>query len=160
PAEELSRLADGQVADVDDLLHFAACLGQDLAVLEADQAGEVLLARAEAVAQAANDLSAQRSRHQTPSRESLVRGPDRCLDLSGRGGLDVGEHLGGGGVVAFDRRAARVLLELSAVGNAADRVLGAYAERAQDLADLCGPTADGLGAHLIDLLPSNDVQFR
>ena len=44
-AVELARQADGEVADVDHLLHLAEALGGDLAGLERDQRGEVVLGR-------------------------------------------------------------------------------------------------------------------
>ncbi len=49
-AVEHARLADGEIGDVDHLLHFAQALGLDLAVLERDQRAEVFLRRAQRVA--------------------------------------------------------------------------------------------------------------
>ena len=41
-AVEHARLADGEVGDVDHLLHFAEPFGQDLAVLERNERAEIL----------------------------------------------------------------------------------------------------------------------
>ncbi len=49
-AVEHARLAHGEVADVDHLLHFAQALGLDLAVLERDQRAEVVLRGAQRIA--------------------------------------------------------------------------------------------------------------
>ncbi len=42
-AVELAREADGEIGDVDHLLHFAQALGQDLAHFERDQRAQILL---------------------------------------------------------------------------------------------------------------------
>ena len=53
PAVELAGQPDGEVADVDHLLHLAPRLGGDLADLEADQGGQVVLVLGEQLAEAA-----------------------------------------------------------------------------------------------------------
>ena len=49
-AVEHARLADGEIGDVDHLLHFAQAFGLDLAVFERDQRAEVFLGGAQCVA--------------------------------------------------------------------------------------------------------------
>ena len=65
-AEELSRQADGVVADVDHLLHLAARLGGDLADLETDQGGQVVAVGGEQLAEALDDRSPHRRGDQPP----------------------------------------------------------------------------------------------
>src|SRR5438445_12617177 len=72
-AEQLARLPDGEVADVDDLLDLAARLAEDLAVLQADEPCEILLAGPEPIAQPAHYLAALRSGHKPPPHESVLR---------------------------------------------------------------------------------------
>ena len=50
-AIELSRQADGEIADVDHLLHFAEALRDDLADLERDERTERLLRDAQFLSQ-------------------------------------------------------------------------------------------------------------
>src|SRR5205085_5018466 len=76
-AEQLPGLAHGQVADVDDLLDLAAGLAQDLAVLQADEPGQLFLARTKTVTEPAHDLAAVRFWHLPPTRVCLLRLGDR-----------------------------------------------------------------------------------
>ena len=55
-AVQHARLPDGEVADVDHLLHFAVALGADLAHLERDQVAQRFLRFAQGVAEIANHL--------------------------------------------------------------------------------------------------------
>ena len=66
PAVELARQADREVADVDHLLHLAARLGGDLADLEADQRGEVVLVLGQQLAQPLDEAPRGRGRHRPP----------------------------------------------------------------------------------------------
>ena len=72
-AEQLPRLADGEVADVDHLLHLAQALGADLARLDRHQRAEVLLVLAQQVAEHAHQLAADRAGDQAPGRERVGR---------------------------------------------------------------------------------------
>ena len=72
-AVELARQADGEVADVDHLLDLAAGLGGDLADLEADQRGEVLLVLAQQLAEALDQRPPCRGRHTPPPQEGGLR---------------------------------------------------------------------------------------
>ncbi len=91
--EQLARQADGIFADVDDLLHFAARLGQDLAILDRQQARQRFLVLAHELAIAADQLAAVRCGHLLPREE---RGP----------GLR-GHRVHVGGAVHFQRREFR-----------------------------------------------------
>ena len=84
-AEELAREADGEVADVDHLLHLAEALLGDLAGLERDERAERLLLAPQLLAEQAHELAAARRGHVAPG-------------LEGRGGARDG-GVGAGGVV-------------------------------------------------------------
>jgi hypothetical protein len=82
---QLSRQADGEVADVDHLLHFAAALFQDLPALDRHQLTERLLVRAQACTEAAYQLATARSWH-APQRDERARGlGDGLADVVGAG---------------------------------------------------------------------------
>jgi len=89
-------LADGEVGDVDHLLHFTDALGEDLAVLERDQRAEIVLVAAQLVTDEAHGLTALRCRNLAPTRGDLDRGAHDVLVVLGARG----PHLG-------DERAAR-----------------------------------------------------
>ncbi len=93
-AEELAREADGEVADVDHLLHLAEALLGDLAGLERDERAERLLLAAQLLAQQPHELAAARRRDVAPGLEGR------------RGARDRGVGAGGVGA-AQTRRAAR-----------------------------------------------------
>jgi pyrroloquinoline quinone (PQQ) biosynthesis protein C len=57
-AVKLARQANGEVADVDHLLHLADAFGANLAHLQRDQFAQRLLVRAQEVAQVAHDFAA------------------------------------------------------------------------------------------------------
>ena len=79
-AVEHPRLADGEVGDVDHLLHFAVAFGLDLAVLERDERAERVLVLAQQVAEAAHHLAAPRRGHVAPcmrGRKRPQRSPRR-----------------------------------------------------------------------------------
>ncbi len=72
-AEQLARLTDGEVGDVDHLLHLAERLGGDLADLGGDQRGQILLVLGQQLAPALDQLAAHRCRHLPPGGERLGR---------------------------------------------------------------------------------------
>ena len=82
-AVQLARQADGEIADVDHLLHFAQALGDDLAGLERHQRAERLLRGAQFLAKQAHELAPPGRRNLAPGQEGLV------------GGLDDRRHVGG-----------------------------------------------------------------
>ena len=75
---------DAEVADVDHLLHLAEALGHDLAGLERDQRAEVVLRRAQLLAQQAHQLAAARCGHVAPHLERGLRAADRGVGVGGR----------------------------------------------------------------------------
>ena len=60
-AVELARQADGEIADVDHLLHFAEALGRDLAGFERHEAAEIVLGGAQLLADQTHELAAPRA---------------------------------------------------------------------------------------------------
>ena len=78
---------DGEVADVDHLLHFAQAFLQELAGLERHQHAERVLVRAQRVAEAAHQLAAARRRHGSPA---SLRGSARAMAASQAAGAVVG----------------------------------------------------------------------
>src|SRR5215471_7848805 len=68
-AVELTREADGEVSEVDHLLHFAEAFGENLAGFESYQGAELGLMRAELVADLAHDLAPGGRGDQAPARE-------------------------------------------------------------------------------------------
>jgi hypothetical protein len=81
PAVQLARESDGELADVDHLLDLTAGLGSDLADLEADEGGEVVLVLAEQFAEAAHQPAADRCRHGAPGLERLAGTGHRVVHL-------------------------------------------------------------------------------
>ena len=63
-AVEHARLTDGEVGDVDHLLHFAVAFGLDLAVLERDEAAQGVLV-----------LAQEQRQDGVPPRRAWARGP-------------------------------------------------------------------------------------
>ena len=70
-AEQLARQPDGEVADVDHLLHLAEALGADLAGLDRDQRAEIVLVLAQQLAQLAHETR----RAPGPARCATARTP-------------------------------------------------------------------------------------
>ncbi len=78
---QLPRQADGEIADVDHLLHFAEALGDDLAGFERDQRAERLLRRAQFLAPKPHELAPPWRREPRARRERRcgpVRGSPAC----------------------------------------------------------------------------------
>ena len=82
-AVQLPRQADGELADVDHLLHLAEGLGGDLARLDGDQRGEIGLVLDEQLAEPRHQRAAHRCRGRAPRRERLRRFGDRGVGLLG-----------------------------------------------------------------------------
>ena len=99
-AVQLAAEADGEVADVDHLLHLAKCLALDLADLDLHQTAEVCLVRAQQRGELADQLAAQRARCGAPRLEGGRGLVDRLIDRGRR--LDTAEARSG------DRAASRV----------------------------------------------------
>ena len=116
-AVQLAGQADGEVADVDHLLHLAEALGADLAGLDGDQGAEVVLVFAQQLAELADELAAHGGRDRPPVLKGLVRGGDGVRHLRGGVRAQPGE------LAAGDRRARD---EVSVV------LEGGHAEPGQD----------------------------
>src|SRR5207247_9630340 len=101
----------------DDLLDRAAGLAQDLAVLQADRPGQVLLAGPERIAEAADDLAPARRRDGPPLLEGLVRGPHRGRAVALRRRPHAGQDRAGGRVDGLELWAARLGREAAAEGH-------------------------------------------
>src|SRR5450755_2638842 len=80
---ELARQADGEIGDVDHLLHFAFSFGQDLAHFERDQSTEIVFVQTQLVADFTNDLAAPRSGNHPPSLEDLDSLRDNGIVIGG-----------------------------------------------------------------------------
>ena len=97
---QLAREADGEVADVDHLLHLAQALRQGLAGFQGDQGAEIGLGGAQFFAEQADELAPARRGDLAPGEEGGVGGVD------GGGGLGGGVHANPGDLFAGDRRRA------------------------------------------------------
>src|SRR5262249_11010374 len=105
-AVQLPTEADAKVADVDDLLDFAASFAQDLAVFERDESGQVFLALPERVAQLPDDLATARCRYLTPPREGLCGGDYHRVVVVQAGCLDASQYPARRGVERLEELAA------------------------------------------------------
>ncbi len=94
-AVELARQADGELADVDHLLHFAQRLGGDLADLDRHQRGQVVLVLGEQLAEPGHQRAAHRGRGAPPRRKRFGGIGDRLFGLLGGGLRDGEQHLAG-----------------------------------------------------------------
>ncbi len=97
-AIELARETDGEVADVDHLLHLAEAFLQDLAAFQGHETAEALLRRPQLLAEEADQLAPARGGHLAPGPEGHDALGDHGLDLGGA----MGPQLGDG--AAVDRR--------------------------------------------------------
>ena len=98
-AVELAREADGEIADVDHLLHLAEALLGDLPDLERDERAERLLLAAQLLAEQPHELATMRARQVAPGDERLGGAGDRRV---GRGLVGAGDLRQ---LLAGDRRA-------------------------------------------------------
>ena len=72
-AVQLPREADGEIADVDHLLHFAQALGDDLADLEGHEGAQRLLRGAQFLAKKAHKLAPPGRRNLAPGEKGVPR---------------------------------------------------------------------------------------
>ena len=96
---ELTRQADGEVADVDHLLNLAQPLGRHLAGFQGHQPAQILFGGAQFVADQGDQPAALRRRHQPPAGEGIGGAADGGARLVG-GGIGKPGDLG-----AIERRA-------------------------------------------------------
>ena len=108
-AVQHARLTDGEVGDVDHLLHFAIAFRLDLAGFERDEAAERALVRAQLLADQAHGLAALRRGDRAPLLERLARRNDHALVVGGGRAAHAAEQLAGGGIDRLDERARGVL---------------------------------------------------
>ena len=86
-----SRLPDGEIADVDHLLHFPFAFSDDLAGFERDQLPEFVLELAKGVAQTSNGIAANRTRRLPPFLERLLRARNSLLIIIVSGGVNAAD---------------------------------------------------------------------
>ena len=90
-AVQLPRQADGEIADVDHLLHFAQALGHDLADLERHEGAESLLRGAQFLAEKAHELAAAGRRNLAPGEKGVPRAVDDRRHVVSRRLSDAGD---------------------------------------------------------------------
>ena len=98
---QLPRKADGEIADVDHLLHFAETLGNDLAHLQGHKRSEGVFRSAQFLAQEAHELAAARRRNLAPDAKGAPGASNDRRHVGKRRLLNAGD-LG-----AVDRRTDR-----------------------------------------------------
>jgi hypothetical protein len=89
-AIELAGKTDGEIADINHLLHFAAAFGSYLAGLYHHQAAQLVLCGAQLLAQEPDEFAAARRWNQAPSLKRVHRIID---DFANRGRVSV-LHIG------------------------------------------------------------------
>ena len=97
-AVELAGEADGEIGDVDHLLHFALAFGQDFAHFEADEGAEVVFVGAEFVGDLAHDFAAFGCGRHAPFEEGFLGARDDVLVVVEAGHANAGERLVVGGI--------------------------------------------------------------
>src|SRR5574338_64696 len=78
--------SDGEVADVDHLLHLTFAFRENFSRLERHQCAEIVLMLAQGVAELAHGFAADRSGSGAPFQKSLMRSPNDLLVILRRGG--------------------------------------------------------------------------
>ena len=101
-AVELSGETDGEIGDVDHLLHFTLALGLDLAHLQGDERAERLLILAQQITDDANELSPLGGRQHTPLLESARRGGYDLLVVVGVGSPHSTDAFAGCGILDLE----------------------------------------------------------
>ena len=122
-AVELAGEADGEVADVNHLLHFAFAFGEDFAGLECDEAPEVAFGVAQGVAELADDFAAFGGGDELPLLEGFLGAAGGAFVFVRGGGADGGEDAAVNGRKARQGLAAAQPLAAEDAG-----VIGAEAE--------------------------------
>src|SRR5690606_4031247 len=129
-AVELAREADGELADVDHLLHLAVALGLGLAHFQRDQRTERILVLAQRLGAQPDRLAAARRRGGAPDLEGGLGAFDDPLVVGFGGGGDAAERLAGGRIDRFERAGAGG--GPFAVAEESAGFLGPKAERGED----------------------------
>ena len=81
-----ARLADGEIADVDHLLHFAFAFGDNFSGLESDELAKFMFQFAERVSETANSVASDWTRRSPPFFERFLRAREGCLVIVVRRG--------------------------------------------------------------------------
>ena len=92
-AIQLARQTDGELADVDHLLHFAVALGLGLAHLQRDQRTQRVLVRTQRIGAQADRLATARRRGRAPYLEGGLRALDDGVVVGLRGRLHPRQQL-------------------------------------------------------------------
>jgi len=100
-AVEHARLPHGELGDVDHLLHFTECFGQDLAVFERDQRRELLLVGSQLIGDLAHQPPARGRGHGAPPP------PPHGVVLIGAADGHARDQCAVGGTEGFQRRSGR-----------------------------------------------------
>ena len=106
-AVQLARQPDGELADVDHLLHLAESLRGDLSGFDGDQRGEIVLVLDEQFAQPRHQRATHRGRCRAPRGKRLCRFGNGRIGLFRCGLRDGEQHVpgdGGAGVHAVGAR--------------------------------------------------------
>ena len=82
---ELTRQPDGEITDVDHLLDLAEPLREDLAGLDRDEHGQVVLVGAELLPEFSHHSAALGAGHRAPDGRRRARPFDRVLKVVGGG---------------------------------------------------------------------------
>ena len=82
---QLTRKADGEVANVDHLLHFAQAFGQGLAAIDGDKARKAVLMVPQRIAEKAHQFATARCGNSAPFEENVVRRGDGGFNVGWRG---------------------------------------------------------------------------
>src|SRR4030095_5397261 len=92
-AIEHARLADGEIADVDHLLHLAFAFRDDLPSLQRDQLTELVFQFAQGVAKTANGLAAHWPGRDAPFKKRFLRSCNCLVVIFVRSRAHAGESL-------------------------------------------------------------------
>ena len=103
-AVQHAGLPDGEIADVDHLLHFAVALGLDLAHFERYEAAERILVLAQRVADASHGFATNRAGNLSPGLEGLLGSREHLLIFSLRRLPHAGDDLVVRGADRVDQR--------------------------------------------------------
>src|SRR5260370_40037501 len=115
---KLSGLSNREVTDVDHFLDLSTGFTEDLSVLEADQAGQVVLRPPEGVTQLAHHVAPLWSRHRPPPAESLKGCPDGARAIGFARAPNVRKDVSRRRITRLNHRAFPALNERAALGDA------------------------------------------
>ena len=142
---ELPGEADGEIRDIDHLLHLAQPLGEDLAHLHAHQRAQRGLVRAQLVADFAHDLSALGRGDHAPGGECRNRRLHDAFVLVRAGHAHAGDGATGGGVDGGEL-GAPALQPIGATGSGVNGINFEFFKQVAHATILSLPNAGGGGA--------------